>query len=494
MSAPKDAAASASSSSSAPKDGAAPSASLSSKDAKAAAKAAKAAKRAAAKGLAVGERQHPPKNEAGTTAGQQAAAAGGQATHQGRGPKESSSAAGAASASSSAPASSGAAAATPSQTLASLASTNASLLQPTQTAAAGPSSSTGTLSSHDLITTVHPPSTSHSTRSTLLTTSLTRSLHPSILQLQQHLASHTLLGSSARAIATLAALRDFIADYKTPRGAVLNRDLVGKLGAQIGGITAARPLGTSAGNAVRYLKYEIGVVPADMGEDEAKNHLISRIDHFVRDRIVLASRVISSHISSKLRSHGDVVVTFARSSVVERCLLDAWQVEGKRFEVICVSGETFDEGPRMAEALLSKGIPTSCVPLTALGSVMPRASLVLLGTASLLADGALYSRAGTATVAMVANRRKVPVIVCCETYKFSERVRLEGVGGNERADGHDDDLEDGSSTPSNLTKLNLVYDLTPAKYITAVASEVGLSGPESVAILLRDYKSILFGS
>lgn len=67
------------------------------------------------------------------------------------------------------------------------------------------------------------------------------------------------------------------------------------------------------------------------------------------------------------------------------------------------------------------------------------------------------------------------------------------------ADGHDDlegedDMGNGKGAPSNLTKLNLMYDLTPAAYITAVASEVGLSGPESVAILLRDYKSILFGS
>lgn len=101
---------------------------------------------------------------------------------------------------------------------------------------------------------------------------------------------------------------------------------------------------------------------------------------------------------------------------------------------------------------------------------------------------------------MMAHSRKIPVIVCCETYKFSERVRLEGVGGNERADptpllpdsnsagaGADADSE-------NLWALNLLYDLTPSRYITAIASEVGLSGPESVAILLRDYKSILFGS
>lgn len=80
-----------------------------------------------------------------------------------------------------------------------------------------------------------------------------------------------MLGSSARAIATLAALRDFVTDYSTPRGAVLNRDLVAKLGHQISAITSARPLGTSAGNAVRYLKYEISLVPAEMGEHEVSH-------------------------------------------------------------------------------------------------------------------------------------------------------------------------------------------------------------------------------
>ena len=57
---------------------------------------------------------------------------------------------------------------------------------------------------------------------------------------------------------------------------------------------------------------------------------------------------------------------------------------------------------------------------------MSRATIVLLGTASLLANGALYARAGTAPCAMMAKAKGVPVIVCCETYKFSERVQLDG--------------------------------------------------------------------
>lgn len=62
---------------------------------------------------------------------------------------------------------------------------------------------------------------------------------------------------------------------------------------------------------------------------------------------------------------------------------------------------------------------------------MPRASVVLLGTHALLANGALYSRAGTAACAMMARERGAPVIVCCETYKFSDRVQLDSFVTNE---------------------------------------------------------------
>lgn len=233
---------------------------------------------------------------------------------------------------------------------------------------------------------------------------------------------------------------------------------------------------------------------------QAKRHLVSRIDHFIRDRIIFASRVISTHVAAKIKDSGeDVLLTFARSSVVEQSIVDAWHTSKKRFQVICVGGDVFQEGQRLVESLIRQGIPTSYIPLASLSSVLPRVTMVLLGTASLLANGSLYSRSGTATVAMMAHHRKIPVIVCCETYKFSERVRLEGVGGNENAI-QSDNIDDGGSedftdtAPPNLSSLSLMYDLTPSSYISAVASEVGLSGPESVAILLRDYKSILFGS
>jgi translation initiation factor eIF-2B subunit delta len=62
---------------------------------------------------------------------------------------------------------------------------------------------------------------------------------------------------------------------------------------------------------------------------------------------------------------------------------------------------------------------------------MACANLVLLGTHALHANGALYARAGTAMVAMMAKERSVPVLACCETYKFTNSVPFDGFTKNE---------------------------------------------------------------
>jgi translation initiation factor eIF-2B subunit delta len=96
-------------------------------------------------------------------------------------------------------------------------------------------------------------------------------IHPSVLKLAQHLASFTIVGADARAIAVLKALRDFVIDYRTPSGAVFSRDLVTKLGPQIGFLVHSRPLGASVGHAIRYLKYEISVTPVELTEEEVSD-------------------------------------------------------------------------------------------------------------------------------------------------------------------------------------------------------------------------------
>ena len=56
---------------------------------------------------------------------------------------------------------------------------------------------------------------------------------------------------------------------------------------------------------------------------------------------------------------------------------------------------------------------------------------VFLGASSILSNGTVYSRVGTASVAMVAHALGIPVLVCCEAYKFHERVQLDSICANE---------------------------------------------------------------
>ena len=50
---------------------------------------------------------------------------------------------------------------------------------------------------------------------------------------------------------------------------------------------------------------------------------------------------------------------------------------------------------------------------------------VIIEAHSLLANGYVMSHIGSSQVALVAKAYNVPVIVCCETYKFSERVHTD---------------------------------------------------------------------
>lgn len=96
---------------------------------------------------------------------------------------------------------------------------------------------------------------------------------------------------------------------------------------------------------------------------------------------------------------------------------------------------------------------------------------------------------------MLAKEHRVPVVACVETYKFGERVTLDGVASNELGDGEAildipfssgsvksklsssstagvTALASASSTNHHLMPLTLLYDLTPPSLITAVCTEV----------------------
>ncbi|KAH7916765.1 hypothetical protein BJ138DRAFT_1175609 [Hygrophoropsis aurantiaca] len=310
-------------------------------------------------------------------------------------------------------------------------------------------------------------------------------IHPAIIRLGLQFSEFKISGANARCIATLTAFKTVIQDYITPPNNTLSRHLMTYLSPQITHLVSARPMSVTMGNAIRQLKLEISGSDIDLPEQDAKDALCLKIDNYIRDRIIIADQVIQEIAGSKIKN-GDVILTYARSSVVEKVLLRA-HAEGKQFSVIVVDSRPMLEGKKLLSVLASVGIQCTYLLLSAIGCVITEASTVFVGAHSLHSNGAVFSRAGTAMVAMMAKMHSVPVVVCCETYKFSETVPLDSFIKNELAPAGDlfsstrskDTLS--LSAQPNFEILNPLYDLTPPSTITAVVTEVGVIPPSSIS-------------
>ncbi|KAI6004039.1 eukaryotic translation initiation factor 2B delta subunit [Pisolithus albus] len=314
-------------------------------------------------------------------------------------------------------------------------------------------------------------------------------VHPAIIRVGLQFSDFKITGADARCIAMLTAFKAVIQDYVTPPNTTLSRHLMTHLSPQINHLVLARPMSVTMGNAIRQLKLEISGSDIDLPEQDAKNALCTKIDTYIRERIVIADQVIQE-IAGKKINDGDVILTYARSSVVQKVLLRAWE-DGKRFSAIVVDSRPMLEGKALLKALTAVSIPCTYLLLPSLPSVLPHATTLFVGAHSIHANGAVFSRAGTATVAMMAKLHNVPVVVCCETYKWSETVRWDSFSKNELAptpfpssaslnrhsSRHNPDIE----TSHNLSVLCPLYDLTPPSYITAVVTEVGVIPPSSMS-------------
>lgn len=220
-------------------------------------------------------------------------------------------------------------------------------------------------------------------------------------------------------------------DYKCPPDSTLSRHLPGAyLSHQIDFLLSARPMTTAMGNTIRWLKTTISKVSPDMIEDHAKSLLVRQINDFIAEKIVLADQVITKTTSTDYVSDGDIILTYGKSQIVEKALLDA-HAKGKRFRVIVTDNRPLLEGKNLLTALLKAGVEADYIHLYALDYMLVEVDKVFLGAAAVLADGALYSRAGTAAVATAARDRGLQVMVLCETIKFSDRINIDGIVDSE---------------------------------------------------------------
>uniref|UniRef100_A0A665UW09 Translation initiation factor eIF2B subunit delta n=1 Tax=Echeneis naucrates TaxID=173247 RepID=A0A665UW09_ECHNA len=315
-------------------------------------------------------------------------------------------------------------------------------------------------------------------------------IHPAIVRLGLQYSQGIVAGSNARSVALLHAFKQVIRDYTTPPKEELSRDLVNKLKPYISFLNQCRPLSASMGNAIKYIKKEISNIPSQCKEEEAKRKLLNCIECYINEKIVLAAKAIAKYSIEKI-SDGDVILVYGCSSLVNHILCEAFE-KGRKFRVIVVDSRPRLEGREALRRLVQRGISCTYVLISAVSYILPEVSKVFLGAHALLANGYVMSRVGTSQIALVAKAFNVPVLVCCETYKFCERVQTDSFVSNELDDPDDlivtrkgkTQLEDWQKVDS-LGLLNLVYDVTPPDFVDLVITDLGMIPCTSVPVVLR---------
>ncbi|KAI1327995.1 translation initiation factor eIF-2B subunit delta [Xylariaceae sp. FL0255] len=302
-----------------------------------------------------------------------------------------------------------------------------------------------------------------------------KDVHPTILALGQQMATFEIDESIFRLQATLIAFKKVIEEYTTPPGSTLARHLTPHiLNPQIDYLSACRPMCFSMGNAIRWLKLQVSKIDPDGSETDAKKQLCSKIDTFIQERITLADSEIIRQGANEIED-GQMILVFGHSTLVERTLLRASTLDGKKLQVIVVDDPYERKGQTLAKNLAAEGIIVSYTgDLGGLTSQVQFADQVLLGAEAMFSNGAIYGRAGTCDIAMAAQDFSKKVVVLCESINITERVAIDSLTHNE-------------IDPDRCTSaaFRLLYDTTLSEHVTTVVTEILGIGSSSVSHILR---------
>jgi len=281
-----------------------------------------------------------------------------------------------------------------------------------------------------------------------------------------------------------------------------------------------RPLAVSVANAIKEFKQIILYFPSDITESEAKEILNDEIERFIDEKIFLAWETISkytladsdtvisgtSYVKSKI-TNDDCILVFGASTLVTHLLVQANRKFSK-LRVIVVDSRPKLMGKLVMEQLVKHGINCTYVLINAISFIMHKVTKVIMGAHALLANGYVMSNIGSSQIALVAKSFNVPVVICCETYKFCDKVQSDALINNELDDPlkmisscnskQQSPLVDWKQDTDNINLLNLTYDITSPSFISCVITDMGMLPCTSVPVVLRlknrDYLSQCAGA
>ncbi len=155
--------------------------------------------------------------------------------------------------------------------------------------------------------------------------------------------------------------------------------------------------------------------------------------------------------------------------------------KGKKISVIADETRPWLQGIRLtAFELMADGIPVSVIADNAAGTLMrqKRIDLVVTGADRIAANGDVANKIGTYQVAVLAKAHKIPFYVAAPLSTIDPETRNgEMIPVEERDPEEICRFGKQRVAPTGARAINPVFDITPAKYVSAIITEKGVLRP-----------------
>ncbi|NXG58308.1 EI2BA factor, partial [Hemiprocne comata] len=213
---------------------------------------------------------------------------------------------------------------------------------------------------------------------------------------------------------------------------------------------------------------------------KCKEIMIERGEIFLR-KVSLSRNKIAKLCHPFIRD-GARILTHAFSRVVLR-VLEAAVESKKRFSVYVTESQPDQAGQvlvnlqTMAKALRKLNIPVTVILDAAVGYIMEKVDLVLVGAEGVVESGGIINKIGTNQIAVCAKAQNKPFYVVAESFKFVRLFPLNQQDVPDQFKYKADTLK----TNQNLTEEHPWIDYTSPSLITLLFTDLGVLTPSAVS-------------
>ena len=198
-------------------------------------------------------------------------------------------------------------------------------------------------------------------------------------------------------------------------------------------------------------------------------------------------------IGEKLIEDGDTILTHCNAGALATSAYGtALSVirfafyNGKKIRVIADETRPRLQGAKLTAFELSyEGIPVKVITDNTAGFLMQKGEIdkIIVGADRILADGTVYNKIGTYSLAVLAKYHGIPFYVAAPLSTFDLKSREEDVIIEERSEDEVAYIDGVRIMPEGVSCYNYAFDKTPPDLITAIITEKGIVKPNKEDIL-----------